>query len=35
MAPNDIVIHGVEMRTADGRATLMENNKNLTMDEQH
>ncbi|MBM7117038.1 hypothetical protein [Archangium primigenium] len=35
VAPSDIVIHGVEMRTADGRATLMENNKNLTVDEQH
>jgi hypothetical protein len=33
-APSDIVIRGVEMRTAEGRATLLEDGRNLTEDEQ-
>jgi hypothetical protein len=32
-APSDLAIAGVEMRTADGRAKLMENGRNLTQDE--
>ena len=32
-APSDLAITGVEMRTADGRAILMENGRNLTQDE--
>ncbi|WP_095981199.1 hypothetical protein [Melittangium boletus] len=32
-APSDIKIRGVEMRTSDGRATLMQEGKNLTEDE--
>jgi len=31
-APNDINIRGVEMRTSDGRASLMEDGRNLTED---
>jgi hypothetical protein len=33
-APSDIVIRGVEMRTSDGRATLLEDGRNLTEDAQ-
>jgi hypothetical protein len=33
-APSDIVIRGVEMRTSEGRALLLEDGKNLTDDAQ-
>ncbi len=33
-APSDIVIRGVEMRTSEGRAMLLEDGRNLTEDEQ-
>jgi hypothetical protein len=33
-APSDLVVRGVEMRTAEGRATLLEDGRNLTLDSQ-
>jgi hypothetical protein len=33
-APSDIAIRGVEMRTSEGRAMLLEDGRNLTEDEQ-
>lgn len=33
-APSDLIIRGVEMRTSEGRATLLEDGKNLTGDAQ-
>jgi hypothetical protein len=33
-APSDIVIRGIEMRTSEGRAVLLEDGRNLTEDEE-